>query len=651
MIVVSERVACVRDRYCKAISVSNTWDVSAIEEGMECSHIGLLIHEGKDFFTNLVDACTEHAAKRCKTLGLRLNSRIMLLDRNFRLMDTDILQNAYRGAKSRAILLPFLDTEPSENLISVIKQLCDDPKNTVCVISGCGKESLGTWFDSCGKLAVAAEHGYFMRGPGDAEWKTCGWSNCVGWMENAELIMNLYGEAASDGSYIERKESVMVWHYKNAGEFGQEQAKDMLEHLKKVLANVPVAVKHGQDFVEVKPKGVNKGTAATKIFELMAEVGRSADFVLGIGDDPSDEDVFVAIHEAVQKGLVTNNGSVFSCTVGEKPSAAEYFKMYRYSLDSYNMNFSFDNKIYRDSKSYEMSSHGDNLDRLSSLPEELISNILSLMPTKFAVQTCILSKRWIYSWTFVHNLDLDFDDFYHGNRFSKFMDQALELFNPFQVKKIRMIVFSLCIPTSVVLKWISKAVTFNVSELDIEVTDVELPLSLFTCKTLTKFRLHYSYPQFSLPDCVSSINLPNLITLDINVASEPFYDAVKLIHCCPILVNLSLKIKWWDDKEDYTFNIPTLKRLKLSIFRSSLMVNKVILNVPNLECLIVDGVWYSLFVIEDLSSLVEANVSCKVVHEYLWFELLKVTSEAKFLSLTTECWSYKVVPRLVEVGN
>ena len=39
----------------------------------------------------------------------------------------------YCGAKNRAILFPFLDTQPSENLILVIKQICDDPKNTVCV--------------------------------------------------------------------------------------------------------------------------------------------------------------------------------------------------------------------------------------------------------------------------------------------------------------------------------------------------------------------------------------------------------------------------------------------------------------------------------------------------------------------------------------
>ncbi|PWA35375.1 Glycosyl transferase, family 20 [Artemisia annua] len=68
--------------------------------------------------------------------------------------------------------------------------------------------------------------------------------------------MNFNGEAGSDGSYIERKESVLVWHYKNAGEFGQEQAKHMLENLEKVLANVPVVVKLAQDIVEIKPKAL-----------------------------------------------------------------------------------------------------------------------------------------------------------------------------------------------------------------------------------------------------------------------------------------------------------------------------------------------------------------------------------------------------------
>ncbi|GKB97659.1 probable alpha,alpha-trehalose-phosphate synthase [UDP-forming] 7 [Tanacetum coccineum] len=181
--------------------VVNPWDVSAIAEGMNAA-ISASDHEKE--YVHKVDGYGYFA-------------------------------ECLRGDKSRADLLPFLDTQPSENLISVIKQLCDDPKNTVCVINRRGKESLDTCFDSCGKLAVAAKHGYFIGGPGE--------------MRNGKRVD---GIVVSGG--WRTKESAMVWHYKNAGGFGQEQAMDMLEHLEKVLANVSVAVEHGQDFVEIKPK-------------------------------------------------------------------------------------------------------------------------------------------------------------------------------------------------------------------------------------------------------------------------------------------------------------------------------------------------------------------------------------------------------------
>ncbi|KAM0007030.1 putative F-box domain-containing protein [Helianthus debilis subsp. tardiflorus] len=56
-----------------------------------------------------------------------------------------------------------------------------------------------------------------------------------------------------------------------------------------------------------------------------------------------------------------------------------------------------------------MSSTSENVDdRLSMLPEDILSRILSLMPTKYAVRTSVLSKRWRYTWTSVTNLDFDY---------------------------------------------------------------------------------------------------------------------------------------------------------------------------------------------------------------------------------------------------
>jgi trehalose 6-phosphate synthase/phosphatase len=74
------------------------------------------------------------------------------------------------------------------------------------------------------------------------------------WKNTAEPVMRLYTEA-TDGSYIEHKESGMVWHHDEADpDFGSCQAKELLDHLENVLANEPVVVKRGQHIVEVNPQ-------------------------------------------------------------------------------------------------------------------------------------------------------------------------------------------------------------------------------------------------------------------------------------------------------------------------------------------------------------------------------------------------------------
>ena len=72
------------------------------------------------------------------------------------------------------------------------------------------------------------------------------------WKEIVEPVMRLYTEA-TDGSYIETKESGLVWHYCDADpEFGTWQAKQLLDHLECLFANEPVTVKKGKDIIEVK---------------------------------------------------------------------------------------------------------------------------------------------------------------------------------------------------------------------------------------------------------------------------------------------------------------------------------------------------------------------------------------------------------------
>lgn len=218
-----------------------------------------------------------------------------------------------------------IDKRPSSDVISVLNRLCRDPENVVFIVSGRGKDSLGAWFSPCEKLGIAAEHGYFKRWTGDSEWEKCGPTMDFEWKKIAEPVMEHYIEA-TDGSFIETKESALVWHHQDAdSQFGSFQAKELLNHLESVLTNEPVVVKRGQHIVEVKPQGVNKGTVVENLISTMQSKGKLPDFLLCIGDDRSDEDMFEAISRAFSTPSSTSTAEVFACTVGQKPSMAKYY--------------------------------------------------------------------------------------------------------------------------------------------------------------------------------------------------------------------------------------------------------------------------------------------------------------------------------------
>ncbi|XP_062007825.1 probable alpha,alpha-trehalose-phosphate synthase [UDP-forming] 7 [Rosa rugosa] len=351
MLVVSEFIGC-SPSLSGAIRV-NPWNVEATAEAMNVA-ISMedsekqLRHEkhyryisthdvaywSRSFLQDMQRTCADHFKRRCWGIGFGFGFRVVALDPNFKKLSIDAIVTAYKGANTRTIMLDYdgtvmpqhsIDKSPSQKVISIMNTLCADQKNTVFIVTGRGRESLSKWFSPCQRLGIAAEHGYFLRWSQNEEWEICQQSFGFGWMKIAEPVMKLYTEA-TDGSSIEIKESAMVWQYRDADPgFGSSQAKEMLDHLESVLANEPVAVKKGQFIVDVKPQGVSKGLVAEKIFTSMAENGKHADFVLCIGDDRSDEDMFEIFGHAKLKDILSPNPAVFACTVGQKPSKATYY--------------------------------------------------------------------------------------------------------------------------------------------------------------------------------------------------------------------------------------------------------------------------------------------------------------------------------------
>jgi len=175
-------------------------------------------------------------------------------------------------------------------------------------------------------------------------------------------IMEVYA-SRTHGSYIEETEMKVLWQYRDADlEFGYLQARELEDHLSNVLRNFAVDILHGGveegGYVEVRPKGVNKGVFAMKAicyYDKLKNGNESSsnnndtaiDFALVLGDDHCDEPMLSVMRQVghrVHGGNpselpmtmrlvdvspcdpnVSNDAEIFTCTVGKKPSSAENY--------------------------------------------------------------------------------------------------------------------------------------------------------------------------------------------------------------------------------------------------------------------------------------------------------------------------------------
>ncbi|CAO2823028.1 unnamed protein product [Amaranthus hypochondriacus] len=351
VIIVSEFVGC-SPSLSGAIRV-NPWNVEQVSEAMHHA-FGMndnekqLRHEqhykyisshdiaywARSFDQDLVRACGDPYSKRCWGVGFGLTFRLVALPPDFRKLSVDHIKAAYKNTNSRLILLDYdgtmtpqssVDMAPTPEVLLLLNSLCSDPKNTVFIVSGRSKSTLSKWFSSCEKLGLSAEHGYFTRWNKDSSWESSMPGTDFEWKKIVRPIMELYAES-TDGSSIEYKESALVWHYQDSDhDFGACQAKELLDHLENVLANEPVVVKRGKHIVEVKPPGVSKGIVVENLIATMNHKGKPADFVLCIGDDRSDEDMFEGLSRTMSSPSLPPISEVFACTVGQKPSMAKYY--------------------------------------------------------------------------------------------------------------------------------------------------------------------------------------------------------------------------------------------------------------------------------------------------------------------------------------
>ena len=185
------------------------------------------------------------------------------------------------------------------------------------------------WFKDVENLGFGGEYGYYYKEAQNPQGKVKtlidlqDWS----WKQNAYSIIKQF-ELKTEGSRTKIRDSSISWNFKNSDQYsGYIQASDLSIHLSYLFANSPhLEVVTGKDYVEIKPKNLNKGYFISCIIKKYIEEGKKPDYIFACGDDISDEEMFKYLNFiGKQVKRREDNIKIITSTLDKKPSTAQYY--------------------------------------------------------------------------------------------------------------------------------------------------------------------------------------------------------------------------------------------------------------------------------------------------------------------------------------
>jgi trehalose 6-phosphate synthase/phosphatase len=227
-----------------------------------------------------------------KTEQKQMRYKMLSLEHQKRLFDE------YRKSKKRLVLLDydgtltsFRDTpdmaKPDAEIIEILMELAEDQRNEVVLISGRDRGSLEDWFGGL-NINLVAEHGAWTRRK-SAIWQqiehiTTDWK---------KEILPLFEAWVSriPGSFVEVKDFSIAWHYRKVDPRLRDlRIRDVINELVSISTNFGLQILKGNKVIEIRNHHINKGRVAAAWRKIEA-----CDFILAMGDDYTDEDMFKAL--------------------------------------------------------------------------------------------------------------------------------------------------------------------------------------------------------------------------------------------------------------------------------------------------------------------------------------------------------------------
>jgi trehalose 6-phosphate synthase/phosphatase len=235
------------------------------------------------------------------TYPLRGRARAHLLQ-DYRVAGKRLLFLDYDGS-----LVPFTEdykaAAPPKSLLTLLEKLSADSRNDIVLISGRAPHNLEDWFGGL-RISLVAEHGAAIKAAGNKSWQILD-KISTDWKRLLQPPLEKYA-ALTPKARVEIKPHSLVWHYRASPPYyAQKYAVIIKRVFKPLLKTYGLQLLQGNKALEIKNPRISKGIAAQRWLR------RTHDFILFIGDDATDEELFEVLPE-----------SAYSIKVGRGRTAA-----------------------------------------------------------------------------------------------------------------------------------------------------------------------------------------------------------------------------------------------------------------------------------------------------------------------------------------
>ncbi|KAL0429370.1 UNVERIFIED_CONTAM: putative F-box protein [Sesamum radiatum] len=226
-------------------------------------------------------------------------------------------------------------------------------------------------------------------------------------------------------------------------------------------------------------------------------------------------------------------------------------------------------------------------DRISELPDEILVEILSLLPMKDAVRTGALCMRWKYLWTLVDNITFYSDVRKHCRelkRFISFVDRTLKQCSSPKIKKFSLRMCYDYRADRLIEEWLQNVWRKNVECLKLDWVEFDYCLPLWFYNSLSLKQLELTNCKFMLLGQVSWFSLKSLSLTSVLIDD---YEIARVLSGCPVLDTLILNAV--TSISHLNITSPNLKKLTVIDFRGDTDDALLEINAPWLQELEIFG--------------------------------------------------------------